>query len=183
MRKLSSLLVAFLLIGIGCGGGGGDGGGITGGEAGTNPTREALTGKYMMTGITFSYSNGLVATEKDLAPWSGSMDIGPTTTSGVWTILGDTSLVGGPYTATWTSDTGGTISEPGYSFYFTLSGGKLTFHFEKLAVDTGVTADAWIYWQKYSDSYTSKSLEIESIGTNDVNISESINQLMQSLVK
>ena len=174
----SSLLVFLAMIFLSCGGGGGgDGGG------GGVVTQGELTGQYTMTGLTGISSDGLVVTEEDAVPWSGFIDIGPTTMTIQLTLSGDTTQTGGTYTATWSSDTTGLISDGYDTIDFTLSGGQLTLHFGNLDLGDGRTADMWLYYQKVSDSYTSMSVKSESVGPNDINLFESISQLMKSLVK
>ena len=184
MKKFFSLLVAAILVGCGGGDGGGGvgilgGGGVLGGDT----TQEALTGTYTLTGIRFEYSNGLIATEKDLAPWSGFADIGNTELDIQFAILGVTTQAGGPYSATWSSNTSGYISDGSDTIDFTLSGGTLTLIFANLDVDVGVTADAFLIYQKVSNNHTNKSVERESLRTNNLNVTGSIKQLMKSLIK
>jgi hypothetical protein len=177
LRKLSFSLVAIFLIGIGCGGGGGGGGGNDGG------TQAELPGQYTMTGIRYEFNNGLVATEKDFVPWGGQADIGHTTLGLQMTLLGETTNVGGSYSATWSSATGGTIFDGSDSIPFTLSNGDLTLIFPDLFIDVGLTADVFIYWHKVSDSHVNLSPDRESVGTNDVNIFGSLSQFMKSVMK
>jgi hypothetical protein len=167
--------VALSLSFLGCGGGGGGGG-----SSPAPVPQEALTGTYRQTGFTFVYSNGQTITEANVSSWSGSVDIGPTTMNLRLVVAGQVSAVVAPYTAIWDSPTSGTIYESGSpSFTFTLSGGKLTFIMKGIKVSTGLTADGWFYFQKTSNSYTSKSVETED--TTSVDIYEGLGELMQGV--
>jgi hypothetical protein len=136
-----------------------------------------------MTGIRYEFSNGLVATEKDMVPWSGHIDIGQKTMSIQMTLLGQSTNTGGPYSALWSSATGGTISDGTDSIPFTLSNGKLTLFFLDMVIDVGITADVYLYWQKVSDSHVNQSPVRDSVGTNDGNISGSISRFLMSIMQ
>lgn len=172
MKKFSFLLVATLLLG--CGGGGGGGGSTNANE---------LTGQYTMTGVRYEFSNGLVATERDLVPWSGHADIGHTTMGIQFTLLGESTSAGGSYSATWSSATAGTIFDGSDSIPFTFSNGDLTLIFPDLVVDVGLTADVFLYWHKISDSHVNQSPEMEFLGTRDGTISGTISRLLKSVMK
>jgi hypothetical protein len=183
MKKFSFLLVAAILIGCGGGGGGSWDEGVGGLGGAVVTPQEGLTGQYTMTGVRYEFSDGLVATENDLVPWGGHMDIGNTTMDIQMTLLGNSTQTGGSYSTIWSSATAGEISDGYDSIPFTLSNGKMTLIFWDLEIDVGLTADVFLYWQKVSDSHVSKSIERESVGTNDVNIFGSISRFMKSHMK
>lgn len=164
--------IAAVIVLVGCGGGGGGGN-----------TQAELPGQYTLTGIRYEFSNGLVATENDLVPWSGHADIGQTTMGIEIIALGESINVGGPYSPIWSSATAGTISDGSDSIPFTLSNGNLTLIFPDLVIDVGLTADVFLYWHKISDSHINQSPVRESVETNGVNSLESISQMLKSLMK
>lgn len=153
MKKNLLLGMAALLM-IGCGGGGG------GGSSTPAPiTQESLVGKYSLSGFTIVYSNGVTLTESDprITSFSGNLELGPTTGRVTYTVNGISSTSGGPYTATFTTATSGTMTGPGDSF--TLNNGNLMIHI--IGSADGLTFEEWDYWQKYSGTSTMASPEHE----------------------
>jgi hypothetical protein len=151
--KKNWLAVALLIVLAGCGGGGGGGG------SSPAPVNEPLTGTYRLTGFTIIYNNGVSVTEKSpvVTSWSGSLELGPTTGKQVFTLNGIVASSGGPYTATWTTATSGTIDDGGDPVAFTLTNGSLSIHMH--GTSGTLSYEEWDYWQKVSPSYTVKSVE------------------------
>ncbi len=173
---LLGVVAVFAMVSCGGGGGGGD-------SVGSVTPQEELAGQYALAGFTLSASNGQTVTEQDATSWGGDIDIGHINLDFTLQIEGDITNAGGQYTVTWTSPTGGTINDGFDTISFTLSGGNLTWYYNNWDYGNGLTADMWIYWHKYSNNHTNLSPERESIGTNNMNISRSIMELMKSLVK
>jgi hypothetical protein len=153
MKKKFLVAVAASLL-IGCGGGGG------GSSPAPAPANPEIKGTYRLTGFTVVLANGTTITEKSsiAQPWSGSMEIGPTTIRQSIMLAGVTYSGSWSYTVEWTTSTTGFIHASTNSVKFTMVGGNLTTDYKD------ADGEEWDYWVKVSDSYTIKAPEVEELG-------------------
>jgi hypothetical protein len=172
-----SMVAVFAMVS--CGGGGG------GGSSTPSFTPPAdITGRYVMTGISAHTSDGQTFTENDFKPWGGYIDIGHVNLAMSITLLGTTESGSGPLSVSWSSATEGVLSGGGDGLPFTLSStGQLVLHMAPSEISPGITAEAWLYYQR-SGPHTSLAPEVamESAGTDNVDIKTFIRDKINILV-
>lgn len=149
------LLVALVLLLTACGGGGGGG-------SDPAPPADSLQGSYTIQGFWLHLSTANETfnfTEKDYAPYSGSLTIGATSYQETITAGGITSSTSGTYTATWTSGTGGVIvlhtptGDEDFDFRFidtTQYGHVLELHYGPFPLVNSPyqTGEEWDFWRR-----------------------------------
>jgi hypothetical protein len=149
MKRLATLLMAMALLFGACGGGGGGGS--------TPPPADSLQGTYSLAGfwLDLSTSNETFHfTEEDYAPVSGTLTIGPSSWSEVFTAGGETNVTTGTYTVSGdrvTLHTADGDDQVGFRFIDTVQYGHvLELHSGPYSlVDSPYqAAEEWDFWRK-----------------------------------